>query len=148
VKESEKARKNPTQAGHGLVGAARTATLAHSSRGRRALGLGLKLAAVGVVSSQRQTVAMVHKAGHCHRILRKELCQGPLPRQRTAGRTLTDPKKELTVIGSQAGILWAVKHHVMLVLHGTQRAVGANPAGPVQPLTLLYIVSLLQPPWQ
>jgi hypothetical protein len=32
VKESEKARKNPTQAGHGLVGAARTATWAHSSR--------------------------------------------------------------------------------------------------------------------
>jgi hypothetical protein len=51
VKESEKARKNPSQAGHGLVGAARTATWAHSSRGRLALGLGLRLAAVGVVSS-------------------------------------------------------------------------------------------------
>jgi hypothetical protein len=135
VKESEKARKNPTQAGHGLAGAARTATWAHSSRGRLALGLGLRLAAVGVVSSQRQTVAMVHKAGHRHRFLRKELCQGSLPRQRTSGRALTDPQKGLAVIGTQAGILWAVKHHVMLVLHSTQRAVGANPAGPVQPLT-------------
>jgi hypothetical protein len=118
VKESEKARKNPTQAGHGLAGAAK-ATSAHSSRGRLALGLGLRLAAVGVASSRRQTVAVVHKAGHRHRILLKELCQGPLPRQRTARRTLTDPKKGLAVIGTQAGILWAVKHHVMLVLHGT-----------------------------
>jgi hypothetical protein len=51
VKESEKARKNPTQAGHGLVGAARTATWAHSSRGRLAVGLGLRIVAVGAVSS-------------------------------------------------------------------------------------------------
>jgi hypothetical protein len=102
----EKGKEESNASRAGAAGAAGTATQAHSSfallrpcaRRRFASGLGLRLAAAGVVSSQRQTVAMVHKAGHRHRILLNELCRSSLPRQRAARRTMTDTPKGLTVI--------------------------------------------------
>jgi hypothetical protein len=124
VKESEKARKNPTQAGHGLAGAARTATHAHSSQGCLALGLVLRrqlnradysesllgvgqgppsgtLAGGGTLAQflEQDPVAVASFVHHCYRLSSAGDNTRSSEAEAPAGRALTDPKKRLTVIG-------------------------------------------------